>query len=89
MHDFENVLAFQMEKRRRTSTATPTADADDSPAGMPGSNSAKRRPASTERGTKRASPAPPSGDAGKAARKGSKAARCARCLHWCMFGVLA
>lgn len=71
MHDFENVLNFQLDtSRRRRGSATPAS------AAMDGSDRHARRAGSAERGTKRASPAPAgSGEASKAGRKPGKAAR--------------
>lgn len=83
MHDFENVLNFQLDtSRRRRGTATPVQAAKDRSAGSTpaadGCSAARhaRRAGSAERGTKRASPAPQgSAEGGKAGRKPSKAAR--------------
>lgn len=83
MHDFEGVVNFQLDGRRRR-TATPSAAgaaADgaaegSSPAVPPsgGSGAKVARRGSADRGVKRPSLAPASGE-GKAGRKGGKAAR--------------
>jgi hypothetical protein len=75
MQDFENVLTFQMDSRRRR---TPAAKLDptcaDSPADAGGGSSAKQaRRTPAERGAKRASSAGPCGEGGAA--RGSKAPR--------------
>lgn len=83
MHDFENVLTFQLDNRRRRTTpaskdvAMAAAAATDSPAppaAAAGATSSAKQPrkASAERSVKRASPAPGSGDT-EAAHKDSAA----------------
>lgn len=83
MHDFECVVNYQLDSRRRR-TGTPSSAAAASPAAAPpaegsspampitGTKAARR--GSADRGVKRPSPGPASGE-GKAGRKGGKAAR--------------
>ncbi|PRW33022.1 hypothetical protein C2E21_8020 [Chlorella sorokiniana] len=80
MHDFECVVNYQLDSRRRR-TGTPSSAAAASPAPGDGSSPAvpisgakAARRGSADRGVKRPSPGPASGE-GKAGRKGSKAAR--------------
>lgn len=76
MHDFENVLNFTLDTRRRprTSTATTPGAAAANPVVHPSSVPLPVRRGSADRGMKRASPGPASADQ-KAGRKGGKAAR--------------
>lgn len=83
MHDFECVVNFQLDSRRRR-TGTPAAAVAASPApGAPADGSSPAVPitgakvarrGSADRGVKRPWPGPASGE-GKAGRKSGKAAR--------------
>lgn len=82
MHDFENVLSFQLDtgRRRRPPAHLQGTPADGGAAASPavpaggGSGAKPRARASAERGMKRPSPSPASGNL-KAGRKAGKAAR--------------
>lgn len=83
MHDFECVVNYQLDSRRRR-TGTPLSAAAASPAtgalvdgsspAVPVSGAKVVRRGSADRGVKRPSPGPASGE-GKAGRKAGKAAR--------------
>jgi hypothetical protein len=85
MHDFENVLSFQLDNRRRPRT-TPQAAQEAKDAAAAAASSAAAAASSpadgelrrglAERGAKRTSPAPGAGDGNKAGgRRGAKAPR--------------